>query len=104
MKLLLGSIGVAALVASAATVSARPDSANNVAAAMSHNASPFEVNRSAKVDRLPIAAAVRVKTISIPVGQSLRDRFAFTDPFNCDGVVSPIASISASRRLRACIT
>jgi len=104
MKLLLGSIAVAAMVASAATVSARPDSAAD-ATAMSRSSSPFEINRSAKVDRLPIVAAgVRVKTLAIRAGKSRDDGLAFTDPINCDAVVSPIASASASRRLRQCMT
>ena len=104
MKTLLGSIVAAAALAGAATFVTGPDSAAGFVTALPPGLHQAQVNRAARTDRLPATTTIFVKTIrTLPV-DARREQHPATIPVNCETLVSPLADIAASRRVRQCMT
>lgn len=104
MKTLLYSVCLAAGLATAATAITAPGSQ-----AWSVTAAPYtqiEINRAGRADRLPIGARppILVKTFPVRPVQVRRDQSSRNNPAGCEAIVSPLADLAASRRLRQCMT
>ena len=98
MKMFLGSVCAAAVVAGAVAATAQ----TGVASSRQPVQAESGVNRVSKADRLPSRNTIVVKTISITAATDHEQAMASQHLDGCEFVVSPLADLAASRRLRHC--
>jgi hypothetical protein len=98
MKMFLGSVCAAAVVAGAVAATAQ----TGVVSPRQSVQAESGVNRVSKTDRWPSRNTIVVKTMSITAAEHHEQAMASQHLDGCESVVSPLADLAASRRLRHC--